>query len=139
MDNSREMAIEETGDVNLINGEIDEESNALFSPNSAENMPSKEDRVFRKAKRSAVKPSKSDEGTGNGEPTAAGSPQPPSVRSKSGVLPFSKNSRKSRHNAYRSRGQPKKGDAADLWVLHMLAMIGIIKLPYKGSPDKAQM
>ena len=70
----------------------------LFSKDSVENVPLKEDRVIRKAKRTIKRsPSKED-----GVVTAGGMPN-----HLKGPVPFSKNSRKSR-NGY-GRGQPKKG------------------------------
>ena len=106
MDNTDEVIVRD-GAIDNANGEVDEDPNALFSPNSAENMPTKEDRVFRKAKR-PVKVSKSEDGAGNGE-ASAGSPPVVGSRSKSGILPYTKNSRKSRRNTH-GRGQAKKGE-----------------------------
>jgi programmed cell death protein 4 len=82
--------------------------NALFSPDSAENMPTKEDRVFRKAKR-LLKVDEVSEEVVNGQPetTAAVTHGTRTTRG-GGPLPFSKNSRKSR-NPHHARAQNRKG------------------------------
>jgi len=92
---------------------IEGDSNALFAPTSAENMPVKEDRVFKKAKRSLKVNTKQEDGsatTKNGLLMSSCSLTSPSdSRTKGGPLPFSKNSRKSRNVLSHGRGQPKKG------------------------------
>lgn len=91
------------------------DSSALFAPTSAENMPVKEDRVFKKAKRSLKMNTKQEDGsstTKNGLLMSSGGPSSPTgARIKGGPLPFSKNSRKSRNLLSHGRGQPKKGGA----------------------------
>jgi len=94
--------------------DLQTESNtsALFAPTSAENMPVKEDRVFKKAKRSLKVNTKSEDGsmTSRNGLLPSGSPTSPTgARSKGGPPPFSKNSRKSRNVMSHGRGQPKKG------------------------------
>jgi hypothetical protein len=108
-----EFPIEDVA-IDSSDGDLVEDSKDLFSPESIENMPTKEGRMFKKAKRSLKVAAKSDDGTAgarNGLPFATGSPTTsgaPHTRSKSGAMPFSKNSRKSR-NLPHGRGQPKKG------------------------------
>ena len=75
-----------------------QDGSGYFSKESMENVPFKEDRVIRKAKRTIKRsPSKED-----GVVTHVGI-----LNNLKGPVPFSKNSRKSR-NGY-GRGQPKKG------------------------------
>lgn len=99
--------------ADYVNGDADDEHpNALFSAMSSENMPTKEDRVFKKAKRSMKANVAADDGAKNGLPAASGSPTSAGTHpthAKSGFVPYSKNSRKSRNNP--GRGQPKKGGA----------------------------
>jgi len=89
------------------------DSNALFAPTSAENMPVKEDRVFRKAKRSLKVNTKQEDGSTTSKNgllmSSCGPTSPTGARIKGGPLPFSKNSRKSRSVQFHGRGQPKKG------------------------------
>lgn len=106
----------ETADSDLQNtAGMQRESgpSALFAPTSAENMPVKEDRVFRKAKRSLKVNSKQDDASTtarNGLLMSAQSPTSPTgARYKGGPLPFSKNSRRCRNLLFHGRGQPKKG------------------------------
>lgn len=101
------------GQDQLVEGEVRRSSEALFSRDSAENMPTKEDRQFRKAKRTlrTVGRSNSESGDANGvlsmsAPTGAGFLGPQQVKS---LLIAGKNSRKSRTAQFKSRGQPKKG------------------------------
>jgi hypothetical protein len=113
MASHNEFPIEDVA-IDSSDGDHVEESKELFRPDSIENMPVKEDRMFKKAKRSLKVAAKSDDGTAgvrNGLPFAAGSPTSsgaPHARYKSGAMPLSKNSRKSR-NMPHGRGQPKKG------------------------------
>ena len=97
---------------NTDNLQTESDSSALFALTSAENMPVKEDRVFKKAKRSLKMNTKQEDGTTrNGLLMSSGSPSsPPGTRTKGGPLPFSKNSRKSRNLLSHGRGQPKKGE-----------------------------
>lgn len=103
----------EGGVVDPIDIEVDGESKQLFSADSFENMPTKEDRMFKKAKRT-MKVSIADEAdvpAMNGLPFASGSPTASGAamgRSKASVMVNSKNSRKSRSMPH-GRGQPKKG------------------------------
>jgi hypothetical protein len=105
---------DEVDAVDSFDGGVGEDSKELFGPDSSENMPMKEDRVFKKAKRSLKVVAKSDDGTAgarNGLPFASGSPTSSGAaqaRSKGGLVLYSKNSRKSR-NMPHGRGQPKKG------------------------------
>ena len=90
--------MEQIHDVQIQDG-----GSGYFSKDSMENVPFKEDRVIRKAKRTIKRsPSKED-----GVVTNAGI-----LNNLKGPVPFSKNSRKSR-NGY-GRGQPKKGKYLDL-------------------------
>lgn len=97
----------------LVEGEVLCAPEAQFSRESAENMPTKEDRQFRKAKRTlrtGVR-SSSESGYANGEVstsalTGAGFLGPQQVKS---LLATGKNSRRSRSAYFNSRGQPKKG------------------------------
>jgi len=87
-------------------------SSALFAPTSAENMPVKEDRVFKKAKRSLKVNTKPEDGSTsakNGLLMSSATSSSSDARVKGGPLPFSKNSRKSRNVLSHGRGQPKKG------------------------------
>jgi len=103
----------EDGVVEEYNDGINEGSHEHFSQNSAENMPVKEDRIYRKAKRTVKIVTKSDEESAsaltNGVPITDAGNHSSGVRSKSGIMPFSKNSRKSRNTPH-GRGQPKKGE-----------------------------
>jgi len=83
------------GEPEAVNG------NVLFSKDSAQNAPTKEGRVFKKAKRTMRQKS-------NSESEKDGLPSSPTGPPFNG-LPFSKNSRKSR--AQQGRGLPKKGGA----------------------------
>ena len=80
--------------------------NAFFSKESSENVPFKEDRVIRKAKRTIKRSPSKEDGVVNIAGLAS------SHVNLKGPLPFSKNSRKSR-NGY-GRGQPKKGSSLQL-------------------------
>jgi programmed cell death protein 4 len=96
--------------VETVDGEMDGVEHGLFAATSAENAPVKEDRMYKKAKRT-LKVTTDGGAAWNGLPAASGSPVSPaghSPRGKSNV-PFSKNSRKSRN--FTGRGQPKKGGA----------------------------
>jgi len=96
------------------NVQTERDSNALFAPTSAENMPVKEDRVFKKAKRSLKVNAKQEDGNAtakNGLLMSSCNPtSQPGAHFKGGPLPFSKNSRKSRNVLSHGRGQPKKGE-----------------------------
>ena len=92
--------------------QAESDTSALFAPTSAENMPVKEDRVFKKAKRSLKVNTKQEDGSTsakNGLLTSCSPTSPTGARFKGGPLPFSKNSRKSRGVLSHGRGQPKKG------------------------------
>jgi len=96
---------------NVDEQQTESDNSALFAPTSAENMPVKEDRVFKKAKRSLKVNTKQEDGsTAARNGLLSSSPTSPTgSRFKSGPLPFSKNSRKSRNVLSHGRGQPKKG------------------------------
>jgi len=103
-----------SGDVqNADDRQTESNTVALFAPTSAENTPVKEDRVFRKAKRSLKVNAKQADGSGttakNGLLVSCSPTSPTGARFKGGPLPFSKNSRKSRSMQSHGRGQPKKG------------------------------
>ncbi len=81
-------------------GGVEKNSNVLFSKESLENGPFKENRVIRKAKRTLKKSPSKDDGVVNNVGLHNNHLRAPG--------PLSKNSRKSR-NGY-GRGQPKKGE-----------------------------
>ena len=85
----------------MANQDGGQNGNALFSKESSENVPFKEDRVIRKAKRTIKRSPSKEDGVVNSAGISGNHTQ---MR---GPFPFSKNSRKSR-NGY-GRGQPKKG------------------------------
>lgn len=92
---SGEVEAMEQQDIQIQDGV---ENGNLFSAESSENVPVKEDRVFRKAKRTIKRsPSKEDGVVKAGMPSSQ-------VK---GLAALSKNSRKSRNGL--GRGQPKKG------------------------------
>ena len=85
----------------------------LFSPESFENMPTKEDRLIRKAKRTLKIGSAKDDaavGSVNGFHPNVTSPTSSTHSPPKLPLAVSKNSRKSRSAFSRNRGQPKKGE-----------------------------
>lgn len=103
-----ERSVAQTAD----NEQIESDSKALFAQTSAENMPVKENRVLKKAKRSLKVNTKQDDGNAtakNGFLMPCSLVSPTGTRTKAGPLPFSKNSRKSRSVLSHGRGQPKKG------------------------------
>ena len=90
----------------------EKDTSAYFAPTSAENMPVKEDRIFKKAKRSLKVNTKQADGSTtakNGLLMSRSPTSPPGAHFKGGSLPFSKNSRKTRNVLSHGRGQPKKG------------------------------
>jgi len=93
--------------------QAERDNNPLFASTSVENMPVKENRVFKKAKRSLKVNSKHDDDASmsarDGLPMARSPTSPSGAHFKPGTLPFSKNSRRSRNVLAHSRGQPKKG------------------------------
>jgi len=98
-----------SGDLVSANDlQTESDSSALFSPTSAENVPVKEDRVIRKAKRSLKVNTKQEDGR-NGLVTSGSPTEPTGSRSRGVPVAFSKNSRKSRNVLSHGRGQPKKG------------------------------
>ena len=112
------------GMVSMMEGDYQQPSNvdALFGPESSENMPVKEERVIRKAKRTLLRINSGSRPTADEPSTSAGAaaamsnggmPNGGSPTGHHGVvkspLAFTKNSRKSRQTNYRSRGLPKKG------------------------------
>jgi len=97
---------------NVDDLQAERDTSPLFAPTSAENMPVKEDRVFKKAKRSLKVNTKHDDaGTTarNGLLMSRSPTSPSGAQFKAGSLPFSKNSRRSRNVLWHGRGQPKKG------------------------------
>jgi len=92
--------------------QTERDTSALFAPTSAENMPVKEDRVFKKAKRSLKVNTKQEDGSTtarNGLLMSRSPTSPSGAHFKGAPLPFSKNSRKSRSVLSHGRGRPKKG------------------------------